>query len=252
MRLALLSDIHANVRALDACLDHAREQGVEGYAVLGDIVGYGAEPGEVVDRIAALAEAGATVIKGNHDDLACAPPPIGQAKSIDEAAATWSFNHLSDAQRAFLKRLPMTAQIGKWLLVHASADRPESWRYVHDERSAGFSLDAAQKTEGVRNVFGGHVHHQALYYRGAGRGLMAFKPTAGVPVPLPAHREWIATVGSVGQPRDGNPRSMYAVFDSAQSRVTFFRVAYDHLSAAEAIRASGQPEFFAKRLEDGR
>ena len=125
MRLALLSDIHANVRALDACLDHAREQGVEGYAVLGDIVGYGAEPGEVVDRIAALAEAGATVIKGNHDDLACAPPPIGQAKSIDEAAATWSFNHLSDAQRAFLKRLPMTAQIGKWLLVHASADRPE-------------------------------------------------------------------------------------------------------------------------------
>ena len=81
---------------------------------------------------------------------------------------------------------------------------------------------------------------------------MAFAPTAGVPIPTPAHRQWIATVGSVGQPRDGQPTAMYAMFDLAQSRLTFHRVPYDHLAAAAAVRRAGLPEYFAQRLEEGR
>jgi diadenosine tetraphosphatase ApaH/serine/threonine PP2A family protein phosphatase len=80
---------------------------------------------------------------------------------------------------------------------------------------------------------------------------MAFKPTAGVAIPTPKHRQWIATVGSVGQPRDGNPRAMYALFDDVAATLTFHRVAYDHRAAARAIRKAGLPEFFAHRLETG-
>jgi diadenosine tetraphosphatase ApaH/serine/threonine PP2A family protein phosphatase len=257
MLLALLSDIHANVRALDACLAHAESIGVKQYAFLGDLVGYGGEPGAVVDRIMGLAESGAIVLKGNHDELAAASAAsasgvVSPSQSMDEAAASWTRQQLDAAQKQFLSTLPMTAQTGECLLVHASADAPEKWRYVDDARSAGVSLDSGISQQGVRHVFGGHVHHQTLYYRGTGRDLMPFKPAPGVAIALSRPRQWIATVGSVGQPRDGNTRAMYAVFDPAQARLAFFRVAYDHVAAAAAIRAAGQPEYFAQRLEDGR
>jgi diadenosine tetraphosphatase ApaH/serine/threonine PP2A family protein phosphatase len=122
---------------------------------------------------------------------------------------------------------------------------------VTNERTASLSLDAACANPDVRYVFGGHVHHQSLYYRGTGRQLMAFQPTAGVPIPVPKHRQWIATIGSVGQPRDHNPRAMYVLFDSTAGKLTFHRVAYDHRAAARAVREAGLPEFFAQRLETG-
>jgi diadenosine tetraphosphatase ApaH/serine/threonine PP2A family protein phosphatase len=98
----------------------------------------------------------------------------------------------------------------------------------------------------------GHVHHQTLYYQGAGRGLMPFKPMPGVGVPVPRQRACVATVGSVGQPRDGDPRAMYAIYDMRAGRLTFHRVPYDHAAAAQAIRQAGLPEYFAHRLETGR
>ena len=251
MILALLSALHANLRAFDACLTHARAQGAEQFAVLGDLVGYGAEPCEVMDRVMALAASGAHVVKGNHDVLA-ALPPAAAAETVDEQAAVWTRSQLQPQHRSYIAQLPYTVQVGDCLLVHAGAQAPERWHYVDDSRSASASLDAAALLPGVRHVFGGHVHHQTLYYRGAGRGLMAFSPTAGVPVPLARHRLWIATVGSVGQPRDGDHRAMYALFDAGKAQMTFFRVPYDHHGAAQAIRRSGQPEFFAQRLEDGR
>jgi diadenosine tetraphosphatase ApaH/serine/threonine PP2A family protein phosphatase len=104
----------------------------------------------------------------------------------------------------------------------------------------------------LRYVFGGHVHRQMLYYRGADGRLMSFTPTAGVPVPVSPHRHWLATVGSVGQPRDGNPHAMYALFDSARGQLTFHRVEYDHHAAAAAIHRAGLPDFFADRLGLGR
>ena len=104
----------------------------------------------------------------------------------------------------------------------------------------------------VRHVFGGHVHMQTLYYRGVDSGLMKFAPTPGITVPVPRHRHWLATIGSVGQPRDGNPQAMYALFDSVKLQLSFQRVSYDHQAAAAAIRKAGLPTFFADRLEVGR
>ncbi|MBY0466622.1 MAG: metallophosphoesterase family protein [Burkholderiales bacterium] len=250
MKLAFLSDVHANIQALDACLAHARDNGADNFALLGDLVGYGAAPNEVLARVVQLASQGAHVIAGNHDHMALRPPAT--TEKIGESTAQWTHDQLTTEHRAFLASLPLTKQVDTCLLVHASADAPERWRYVDDERSATASLEAATAQAGIRHVFGGHVHHQALYYKGAGRGLMAFKPTPGVPIPTPSHRQWIATVGSVGQPRDGKPLAMYALFDTTQLKLTFHRVAYDHMSAATAIRQAGLPDFFADRLEEGR
>ena len=250
MKLALLSDIHSNLQAFDACLAHARAAGAQRFALLGDLVGYGADPAAVIERVMDLASQGAIVLKGNHDEMAVSPE--GGNKTLGGSTADWTHAQLSAAQRAYLDTLPLTHREDSTLLVHASADSPGRWRYVDDERSAGASLDACAEQPGVHYVFGGHVHQQMLFYRGTGRGLMKFAPTPGVPVPMARHRQWVATIGSVGQPRDGDPRAMYAMFDTVAAQVTFKRVPYDHESAAAAIRTAGLPDFFAKRLEEGR
>ena len=250
MKVAFLSDIHANIQAFDACLAHARVQGAEQFALLGDFVGYGADPMAVVQQVQTLVAKGAWVVKGNHDAMAVSPP--AQASTIGDSTAAWTHAQLDNEQRDFLDKLPLTLQQNKLLLVHASANEPELWRYVVDERSAGASLNAAAKWPEVRYVFGGHVHEQTLYYRGAGSKLMRFTPSSGVAVPMPKHRYWLATIGSVGQPRDGNSQGMYAMFDTEKCRLTFQRVSYDHDAAAAAIRQAGLPDYFADRLELGR
>jgi diadenosine tetraphosphatase ApaH/serine/threonine PP2A family protein phosphatase len=252
MKYALLSDIHSNLHALDACLAHAQTQGVERIAILGDMVSYGAFPSEVVARCQALQDDGAVVVRGNHEELVQTHNVNTPNPSLGSLTAQWTHDQLSPAQRFWLETRPMTERVDQMFFVHASADAPERWRYVDDERMAALSLDAACTHPDVRYVFGGHVHHQSLYYRGTGRQLMAFKPASGVPIPTPKHRQWIATIGSVGQPRDGNPRAMYAVFDSAAAKLTFHRVAYDHRAAARAVREAGLPEYFAQRLEIGK
>ena len=250
MRLALLSDIHANVQALDACMLHARAQRAQRFAFLGDLVGYGADPVAVVERIMLLTEEGAIVVKGNHDDMAVSPPT--DVKTLGDSTATWTHDQLSSAQRTWLNDLPLTHQQDNVLLVHASADQPERWRYVYDQRAAAASLDAACMASDIRYVLGGHVHQQSLYYRGTGDGLMLFTPQPGVAVPVPRHRQWLGTIGSVGQPRDGKPLAMYALLDTDRAQLTFHRVPYDHHGAAAAIRKAGLPAFFADRLESGR
>ncbi|MEY3781871.1 MAG: hypothetical protein RIS97_49 [Pseudomonadota bacterium] len=250
MKMAFLSDVHANIHAFDACLEHARAQGAQQFALLGDLVGYGADPVMVIQRAQSLVAEGALAVKGNHDAMAVSPPL--QVSSVGDSTAGWTHAQLNNEQLDFLDKLPLTLQHNKLLLVHASANEPELWRYVLDERSAGASLDAAAQWPEVRYVFGGHVHEQTLYYRGAGSKLMRFTPASGVAVPLPKHRHWVATIGSVGQPRDGNSQAMYAVFDTEKCRLTFHRVAYDHEAAAAAIRQAGLPSYFADRLELGR
>lgn len=249
MKLALLSDLHANLRALDACLAHARASGATSLAVLGDIVGYGAQPAAVVRRVRELAHAGALVVRGNHDERAVSLS--GQARTADESGAAWTHAQLGADELQFLADLPLTVRDGPVYLVHASADAPQRWHYVDSEYRATASLDAAGADPVIRYVFGGHVHHQTLYFRGLDQRLMRFAPRPGAAIPVPPHRRWIATVGSVGQPRDGDTQAMYAMFDRDRAELTFHRVAYDHLAAAQEVRAAGLPESFARRLEQG-
>jgi diadenosine tetraphosphatase ApaH/serine/threonine PP2A family protein phosphatase len=251
MRLALISDIHANRQALQACLAHARQQGVDQWAFLGDLVGYGGEPLAVLDQVMDLAAQGAWVLKGNHDAMALNPPATGGEATQGAQGAQWTHDQLSTAHRTFLAALPLTIQREALLLVHASADKPEAWHYVDSERAAGHCLDAAQ-AQGASHVLVGHVHHQTLYYQGAGRLLMRFEPKPGMAVPMSPHRPLVACVGSCGQPRDGDPRAMYTVYDGGARKITFHRVPYNHAEAAAAIRQAALPESFAQRLERGR
>lgn len=249
VKLALLSDLHANRHALEACLADARARGATDYAFLGDMVGYGGEPAAVVERVMDMALHGAWVVRGNHDTAAVTPIP--GSKRADQWGAAWTFSQLDTAQRHFLESLPLVVRKDFILLVHASAREPQRWAYVDDTTIAGASLDAAVK-DGASHVFGGHVHEQRLFFQGTGRGAMAFEPTAGVSIPVPRHRRWLATVGSVGQPRDGRRDAMYAIFDSASMRLVFVRVPYDYEAAAQAIRRAGLPAFYAQRLAIGR
>ncbi len=254
MRLALLSDLHANLRATQACLAHARAQGAGPVAFLGDLVGYGAEPAEVVDLVQAELAEGGFALQGNHDELAVrGVAAAGADASAGAASAAWTHAQLTADQRAFLSALPLVHADGPALFVHASADAPAAWHYVDHPRRAAASLEAACAGPGVRYVFGGHVHHQRLFYAGRRGDLMAFDPVPGAPIPVGPHRRWLATVGSVGQPRDGDHRAMYALWEPTPvARLTFHRVAYDHQAAAAAIRRAGLPAQFADRLEEAR
>lgn len=244
MRLALLADIHSNLEALDACLSHAEANGAEGFAFLGDLVGYGADPGPVLDVVMGRAAAGAHVVLGNHDQAALgrtAPRMHDNA----ERAIEWTRRRLRADHVAFLQSLPLTAREGERLYVHASAAAPERWIYVTDPLRAAHSVSGA----GATYTFCGHVHEPRLYFEGMDGRMQPFAPTPGSPIPVPSHRRWLAIVGSCGQPRDGRTAACYALLDDERRSLTFHRLAYDHAAAAGKVRRAGLPERLAVRLE---
>ncbi len=239
MRSAVLSDIHGNLEALQACLKHARHAGATRYAFLGDLVGYGADPGPVVDLVRERAQRGAIVVQGNHD----AAISGSSAGMNDEArdGVLWTRKALGAEAVAWLAALPLSVRDGEVFFVHATAADPKSWEYVEDVESAARSVRAS----GATWTFSGHVHRQALFY-GNGR-MHLFRPTAGAPVPARHNRKWLAIAGSVGQPRERNPAAAYALFDQKRETLTFHRVPYDHLAAARKIRAAGLPDLLPWR-----
>jgi diadenosine tetraphosphatase ApaH/serine/threonine PP2A family protein phosphatase len=246
VKLALFADIHSNLEALTACLEHAARLGAQRHAFLGDLVGYGADPVAVLDLIAEHAARGAFVVLGNHDAAALGRSVRG-LNSAALAAIAWTQKRLGERQRAFLAALPLSARHDDVLFVHASAAAPERWNYITGARQAAQSMRAAN----AQLIFCGHVHEQRLYYMGADAKPMPFRPVAGTPIPTARHRQWLAIVGSAGQPRDRNSAACWALADLERARLTFFRVAYDHARAAEKIRAAGLPERLARRLERG-
>jgi diadenosine tetraphosphatase ApaH/serine/threonine PP2A family protein phosphatase len=246
MRIALFADIHANREAFDACLADAHRNGAERYVFLGDLVGYGADPAYIVDRVAELAMAGADVVRGNHDAAIDTPDPHMNAAA--RAAIDWTRSRLDTAQRAFLADLPMTITDANRLFVHAEASAPNFWIYVTNIRDAERSLRATN----VPVTFCGHVHRPQLYYQSTPKNAQCFIPTSGIAIPLSGARKWLAVLGAVGQPRDENPAAAYAVFDTACSALTFCRVAYDIETAVQKIERAGLPEILGARLFIGR
>jgi len=245
MRIVLMADIHANQEAFQACLAHARGQGPARYVYLGDYVNYGADPEWVVAELMRQSEAGAVVLLGNHD--AAVGKRGSSMTSPAELALEWTRVQLGAAERAFLAGLPLTRQEDDRLFVHSDPAAPSKWGYVTDVEQAGRGMRAGD----ARVVICGHVHKPAIYSLSPASKITAFRPVDGVPVPLLSRRRWLAVVGSVGQPRDGNPAAAYAVLDEATGELTTFRVPYDVEAAAAKIRAAGLPEMLAERLKWG-
>ena len=246
MLIALLSDIHANLEALDACLGHARSRGAERYALLGDFVGYGADPAWVVERARAMARDGALVVQGNHDE-AVVRGSRPSMRSDARHSIDWTRERLDSGQLAFLAALPLTQRDGALLFVHANAWDPAQWSYIETRHDAVRSLHATDS----RYTFCGHMHEPMLYHLSGTGKAGEFKPTPGVAIPVASHRQWLVIPGSVGQPRDNNPAACYAVFDQERAELIYQRVAYDHDTAAAKVRAAGLPQALAERLHDG-
>lgn len=246
MLIALFADIHANREAFDACLAAARRRGAQRYAFLGDLVGYGADPGYVVDRVAEFCASGALAIKGNHD--AAIAVPQESMNLYARAAIDWTRGKLSRSQKEFLAGLPLTAEAGEVLFVHAEAYRPANWTYITQASEAQRSMRATDK----RVTVSGHTHCPRLFHMTPRRPASCFVPSTDVPIHLAKSHKWHAVLGSVGQPRDEIPSAAYAIYDDHNCLLTFARTPYDIERAAHKIKAAGLPEILSARLYIGR
>ena len=247
MLLALFSDIHANRQAFSACLDFAKAQGADRIICLGDYVGYGADPEWAVETVMDLVDKGALAVRGNHDQAVVAVSSETMNAEA-QAAIEWTRGQLSLAQLRFLAELPLMLEEDNRLYVHSEASSPAKWRYVLSTADAGRSLLATD----AHITFCGHVHRPALFSISATGKMTSFVPISGVTVQLLSGRRWLTMLGSVGQPRDGDPAASFAMYDTDSREITWCRVPYDVEAAARRIRDNGLPLWLADRLLVGR
>ncbi|MDN4981715.1 MULTISPECIES: metallophosphoesterase [unclassified Bradyrhizobium] len=246
MLLAVFSDIHGNRQAFEACLKVARAKGAERFILLGDFVGYGADPEWVVDTAMDLVAHGAVAVRGNHDEAV--NTTTESMNSEAQIAIEWTRRRLDAAQRRFLSELPMLVEDSDRLFVHSEASSPKRWHYVRSTADAAKSLIATP----AHVTFCGHIHRPALYSMSVTAKMTSFVPKTDVPVQLLRGRQWLAVLGSVGQPRDGDPSASFGLFDTVSCQITYCRVPYDIASAANKIRENGLPPWLADRLSQGR
>ncbi len=243
MRIAIVSDVHSNLTALRAVLRHAEAGGaIDAVWCLGDIVGYGAEPSQT---IATLREWPLTSVAGNHDLAAVRMMSVEDFNPVAAEAALWTADQLTADEQLFLLDLPLTVIAGAFTLVHGSLREPV-WEYLLDAEQA--TAQFALQTTPYSLI--GHSH--ILFWveeRAAGPSF--HRAGDGTTLEL-GDRRLIVKPGSAGQPRDGDPRVSYVLYDEGAATLTWRRVAYDIGATQAAIRAAGLPELLAERLAAGR
>jgi predicted phosphodiesterase len=240
MKFAIFGDIHANLEAFDAVMADAADQGVTHHVCIGDVVGYNANPHECVAR---LQEMRCPVVKGNHDEEASADTEIVGFNPLAYAALEWTRKALTDEDKAWLRNLRMMRQVRDFTIVHSTLDTPSSWAYVMNKFDAisSFSYQFTQV------CFFGHTHTPRVYVKE-----VKVRQENTDTVRIEPGRKYFINVGSVGQPRDGDWRSAYAVYDHDNQQVYIRRVPYDLATAQRKIRAAGLPEPLAERLSLGK
>jgi predicted phosphodiesterase len=250
LRLLLLSDIHSNLEALEACL--AAAPATDATVNLGDIVGYGASPNEVTERTRAL---GGVFVRGNHDKVVAGIDGVEDFNPIAGIAAIWNREQLTSERLAWLRELPKgpvkTTDLSDVQYVHGAPDDED--RYVVTPEDAAPQLINAA----ARITFFGHTHIQGAFRLG-GTVVQAVHPAYETvakqetwDLALDEGLNYMINPGSIGQPRDGDWRAAFAVFDSTQRLVTFYRVPYDLRLAQEKIFAAHLPARLATRLAAG-
>jgi diadenosine tetraphosphatase ApaH/serine/threonine PP2A family protein phosphatase len=249
MRYLILSDIHANLDALETVLDHASGRW-DRAVILGDLVGYGAEPNLVVDRLKALEPM--AVIRGNHDKAACGIDDGSQFNHVARRAAMWTLEQLTPENTAYLRALPMgPLQLDALTEICHGAPFDED-HYIFDGDDAHMALQSAQRPLCLY----GHTHLPAVF-KIVDHDIASFEGRAPDPdeatvIPLQRGTQYLINVGAVGQPRDGDPRAGYGVLDDEAREVRLFRVRYAVEKAQQKIIAAGLPASLANRLAVGR
>lgn len=247
MRYLLLSDIHANLEALEAVLQAAPREQFDGVLVLGDLVGYGASPNEVIARISALQPD--AIVRGNHDKVAAGLVEPDEFTALAAEAARWTYAALTPANRAWLAALPQGPVLvdGSLELCHGAPFDEDV--YIFDRLDVLRAFDAARRPICAF----GHTHIASVIARIADRLEVTLpEGEATVTVELRDGVRYLINPGSVGQPRDGDPRAAYAILDLGRRSVTLCRAAYPIEQAQQRILAAGLPAPLARRLAFGR
>ncbi|PYK42048.1 MAG: metallophosphoesterase [Verrucomicrobia bacterium] len=240
MRFAIFSDIHANLEALEAVLADARQRKCTHFVCLGDVVGYNANPHECLERVREL---DCPTVKGNHDEQASVSRFPTDFNQLAERAIKWTRDKLTEKDKQWLRDLPFQKQVRDFTIVHATLDTPEQWGYVFNNLDAAASFTYQHTTI----CFFGHTHVPMVFIRDEGvrRELIDH-------VRIEPAKKYFINVGSVGQPRDGNWRAAYCVYDVENNLVQQIRVKYDLATAQKKVIEAGLPRPLAERLAMGR
>ncbi|HEY6168154.1 MAG TPA: metallophosphoesterase family protein [Verrucomicrobiae bacterium] len=240
MRYAIIGDIHANLEALDVVMADAKAQRCTHYACVGDVVGYNANPKECLDLIRGM---GMPCVKGNHDEYCSATATLEGFNPHAAEAVEWTRRQLTEEDQQWLRDLKYMRLVANFSMVHATLDGPQRWGYVADRMTAAASFTY----QNTAVCFFGHTHLPLAFIRDSqvrGGTYSKFRVEPG--------RKYFINVGSVGQPRDGNPKAAYVVYDMNENTVELRRLDYDIPAAQAKIRAAGLPERLAERLAYGR
>lgn len=240
MKFAIFGDIHANLEALQAVMADAQAQGCANYVCLGDIVGYAANPVECLEVVRAM---NCPVVRGNHDEGAAADSALDELNPLAQRALLWTRDQLSDEQRQWLRDLKLVRQVRDFTVVHATLDSPGSWGYVTNrfDAMASFSYQFTQV------CFYGHTHVPRIFEKDD-----TVRGVRGEDAHLHRGVKYFINVGSVGQPRDGDWRSAYAIYDVQAQTVHIRRVEYDLPVTQGKILEAGLPSLLAERLSLGK
>ena len=247
MRYLVLTDIHANLEALDTCLADAATRGYDQTLVLGDLVGYGPNPNEVIERILALNPV--AMIRGNHDKVACGLEQPDGFNAVARRAALWTFDVLTPAHKAWLAALPKGPVIVDDLIQICHGSPIDEDAYLFDELDAVRALKMSQRPL----CLFGHTHYPVTFALSEGRvdtigGLNALDG----PLQLQDGAKYLVNPGAVGQPRDGDSRAAYAIVDTSAKRVDLFRLHYPIETTQAKVTKAGLPDVLAQRLAVGR
>jgi diadenosine tetraphosphatase ApaH/serine/threonine PP2A family protein phosphatase len=245
-RTCVIADVHANLPALEAVLAEAERMGHDDYLFLGDAVGYGPHPAECIARLSALDHI--TAIKGNHDNaIATGALSIGMNR-LAWMCAEWTRARLSASELAWLDGLALEHVGHEWLAVHGAPRDPMRFMaYVYEMTYEDNLADLSAR--GLSLCFHGHTHVQLAYVQTTGGIVKQHGPSA---LDIDSRGPRLVNPGSVGQPRDGDPRAAFATWDQVSGRITFHRVPYDVDTTVRDVRQLGLPSELAVRFETGR
>jgi diadenosine tetraphosphatase ApaH/serine/threonine PP2A family protein phosphatase len=241
LRYAILADVHGNLEALEACLADIVKRQIDKLFFLGDVVGYGSEPNACIELIRDKAD---IWLAGNHDWAVLEQTDITYFNPVAMVAVRWTMEVITAEHKNLLKRCEVITEIEDMCLTHASPFEPEAWHYIFSLGEAKRSFDHYK----TRLCFVGHSHYPVIIWQDSeGRCY----PHHKVAIKLQPDNKYIINVGSVGQPRDSNPDSCYAIYDTDQNLVELIRVAYDIAKAQKKIIDAGLPYYLAQRLALG-
>ena len=240
MRYAVIADIHANLEALEVVLADTKEQKCTHYCCVGDVVGYNANPKECLDIVRSM---GMPVVKGNHDEYCSSEEDLEGFNPHAAEAVNWTRKQLSKEDRLWLRELKYVRLVASFSMVHATLDGPQRWGYVFDKLAAAASFTY----QNTSVCFFGHTHVPVAFVRDSmvrGGTYSKFRVEPG--------KKYFVNVGAVGQPRDGNPKCGYVVYDLDEGTIELRRLDYDIPKAQKKIMEAGLPQRLADRLALGK